>query len=69
MLAYKILYMPILVQYHIIQKVFTKKCVNLQQNSLDWSKRAQKGQNFAFYMLKSTPARKKSPTAGCGSCD
>ena len=23
------------------------------------------GQNFAFSMLKSTPARKKNPTAGC----
>ena len=27
------------------------------------------GQHFAFAMLKSTPARKKYTTAGCGSCD
>ena len=27
------------------------------------------GQNFAFALLKSTLARKKYTTAGCGSCD
>ena len=32
-------------------------------------KLVKKGQNFALSMLKSTPARKKYTTAGCGGCD
>ena len=40
-----------------------------RQNSQNWSKFAKFGQHFAFSMLKSTPARKKYTTAGCGGCD
>ena len=43
--------------------------MNSQQNSQNWSKFAKFGQHFAFSMLKSTPARKKYTTAGCGGCD
>ena len=46
-----------------------KNSVNSRQNSQNWSKFAKFGQHFAFSMLKSTPARKKYTTAGCGGCD
>ena len=47
-----------LVRRHIIKacKKYTKKHVNSQQNSPNWSKWAKIGQNFVFSMLKSTPA-------------
>ena len=40
----------------------TQECIKLRQNSQNYFKRVRKGQNFAFSMLKSTPAwRKKVP--------
>ena len=64
-------YLSILVHHRIIEvyKKYTKNSVNSRQNSQNWSKFAKFGQHFAFPMLKSTPARKKYTTAGCGGCD
>ena len=46
-----------------------RDCIPRTYKSQNWSKFAKFGQHFAFSMLKSTPARKKYTTAGCGGCD
>ena len=53
------LYLSILVPPHDLCKKYTKKCV------LSKKKIAKTGLNYACFMLKSTPARKKYSTAGC----
>ena len=65
----------ILVHRHIIEacKKYTITChyryLHSRQNSQNGSKWAKIGQNLAFIVLKSTLARKKYTTAGCGGCD
>ena len=57
-------YLSTLVHCHII-KACKKYTTKTRQNSQNWSKWAKIGQNFAFCMLKGTPARKKYTTAQC----
>ena len=64
-------YLSILIHHHIIWacKKYTKKCLHSRKYSRTWSQWDKIGQNFAFIILKSTPAEKKYTTAGCGGCD
>ena len=54
-------YLSILIHHHIIWacKKYTKKCLHSQKYSRTWSQWDKIGQNFAFIILKSTPAQKK----------
>ena len=54
-------YLSILIHHHIIWacKKYTKKCLHSRKYSRTWSQWDKIGQNFAFIILKSTPAQKK----------
>ena len=45
----------------ILFRLVTLKSVNSRQNSPKWSKWVKAGQNFKFFMLKSTTAQKSTP--------